>query len=252
MKVKVKIDGKEIEVEKGTYIIEAAQNLGIEIPHLCYHPSLESYGACRLCIVEIEKNKRKRIVTSCNYPIEEELIIETNNEKIRNLRKILIELLIARCPGIKILEELAKEYGVEEVRFKKEEKDCILCGLCVRVCKEIIGANAISFSGRGIERKVSSPFESFSEDCIGCGACAYVCPTGAIKIEDIDGKLKIEKWNVEVEVKKCKICGKPVAPLKQIEYIKEKIKLPHQILELCQECKRKYYGKKIIATGGEK
>lgn len=252
MMVKVNIDGKEIEVEKGTYIIKIAEKLGINIPTLCYHPSLQPYGACRLCIVEVEKNGRKKIVTSCNYPVEDGLIVKTDTEEIKNLRKLLIELLISRCPGIEKLEKLAEEYGVRERRFEEGKENCILCGLCVRVCSEIIGANAISFTGRGIEREVSTPFKISSESCIGCGACVYICPTGAIKMEDIDGKTRIEKWNTELELKKCKICGKPVAPVRQIEYIKSKIKLPEDLFELCQECKRKYYGKKIIALGGNK
>jgi len=101
-------------------------------------------------------------------------------------RKIIIELMLARCPNVKIIQDLAHEYGIEKPRFKKlKDEDCILCGLCARICQERMGVSAISFVGRGIYREVDTPFRRPSEVCITCGACAFVCPTGAIKLEDI-------------------------------------------------------------------
>ncbi len=250
--IKITIDGQGVLVEKGTYILEIAKRLGIEIPALCYHPGLEPYGACRLCLVEIEKSRRKRIVTSCNYPVNEELIIRTNTEEVLRIRKTILELLLARCSNNKKVKEIAEKYGITESRFGNGKEDCILCGLCVRVCKEIIGKEAISFSGRGISRKVSPPFEKTPEDCIGCGSCAFVCPTGAIKIQENQQSRKIEEINSEVQFVLCRYCGAPVAPLKQIEYLKEKISLPEDIFALCIECKRKNYAKKLIAQARKK
>ena len=159
--------------------------MGIDIPTLCYSSALEPFGACRLCSVDIvDKRGRKRLVTSCNYPVEEGLTVYTKSEKVLKTRKLLIELLLARCPKVKKIQDMAREYGVQKPRFwiKDEEEDCILCGLCTRVCEERIGVYAINFAKRGVEREVTAPYHSFSNDCIGCGACALVCPTNSRRI----------------------------------------------------------------------
>ncbi|MCM8788687.1 MAG: 2Fe-2S iron-sulfur cluster-binding protein [Candidatus Omnitrophica bacterium] len=245
--VNIKIDGKQIQVTEKTYILDVARELGIEIPALCWYPGLEPYGACRLCLVEIEKSGRKKMVTSCNYPVEEGLIVRTDTEEVLKTRKIIIELLLARCSTNKKIKDLAEKYGITESRFGNGKEDCILCGLCVRVCKEIIGKEAIGFSARGISRRVSSPFEEMPQECIGCGSCAFVCPTGAIKIQDNQKMRKIEQINCEIPFVFCACCGYPVGPLKQIEYLKEKTHLPEDIFYICVECKRKNYARKLIA-----
>ena len=181
--VQIEIDGQKIEVEKGTTILEAAEKLGIKIPTLCYHKAFTAYGACRLCTVEITRRGRKRLVTSCNYPIEDSIEVQTKSERVIRGRKMMLELLLARCPQVKVIQDLAQEMGIEKVRFEPKDDDCILCGLCVRACQEAIGSSAISFVNRGINREVSTAFHLKSEDCIGCGACQYVCPTGAIQLK---------------------------------------------------------------------
>jgi heterodisulfide reductase subunit A len=192
--IQITIDGQPIEVEEETTILEAAQRLSIAIPTLCHHPALEPYGACRLCTVEVVQNGRARLVTSCNYPIREEMEVHTASEKVLKGRRLLAELLLARCPDVPKVRELATSLGVTQARFapgdegRPERSACYLCGLCVRVCKERIGQSAISFAGRGADRRVAPPFLTFSDDCIACGACAFVCPTGAIKLEDITDK----------------------------------------------------------------
>ena len=188
--IPVTIDGQSIEVEEGTTILRAANGLGIQIPALCHHPALEPYGACRLCTVEITYNGRSRLVTSCNYPIRWEIEVQTASDRVLKGRRMLAELLLARCPSSPEIREIAASMGVTEARFEPGHEDelCYLCGLCVRVCEELIGQSAISFVGRGVDREVGSPFFRFSEDCIACGACAFVCPTGAIKLEDITDK----------------------------------------------------------------
>jgi heterodisulfide reductase subunit A len=188
--IPVTIDGQSIEVEEETTILEAAQQLGIYIPTLCHHPALEPYGACRLCTVEIFYNGRSRLVTACNYPIRSEIEVQTASEKVVKGRKMLAELLLARCPNAPVVRDLAASLGVTKTRFEMGSEDelCYLCGLCVRVCQELIGQSAISFVSRGVDRQVGTPFFEFSDACIACGACEFICPTGAIKLPDITDK----------------------------------------------------------------
>ena len=182
--LRIKIDGIEMEIEeKGcpTTILEAAKLAGIHIPTLCHHPSLEPYGSCRLCTVKIERNGKERFVTACNYPLEDGLVVDTCSADVTSIRKMILELLLARCPEEKRIQEMAKEYGIIRPRFLPEDKDCILCGLCHRVCEELVGVSAINVQNRGTIRDVDTPYGELSEDCIGCGACTLVCPTNSLR-----------------------------------------------------------------------
>jgi len=188
--VSVNIDGQEIEVEEETTILNAAKKLGIHIPTLCYNEFIEPYGACRLCTVEVVRGKRTRLVTACNYPLRDPVTVYTKSDKVIQLRRMNLELLMAQAPAAEAIQKLAKEMGVERTRFPIANPDekCILCGLCVQVCDELVGVNAINFVNLGPDREVSIPNKVESEVCIGCGACAYFCPTGAITIEDAQGR----------------------------------------------------------------
>jgi heterodisulfide reductase subunit A2 len=179
-----KLDGKTVQGEEGQYVLQVAQKYGIEIPTLCHHKALEPAGMCRLCTVELFDGRRSRYVTACNYPIWEGMEIRTDSEAVHQGRKLIVELLLARCPEVPILRKLADQYGIQEPRFKKEGDDCILCGLCTRICQRM-GNSAISLTGRGVDMKVDTPFHRQTDVCLTCGACASVCPTGHIKLEDI-------------------------------------------------------------------
>ncbi|MCX6011238.1 MAG: 2Fe-2S iron-sulfur cluster-binding protein [Chloroflexi bacterium] len=210
--VHLTVDDKEIAVSNGKTILEAVERApGIgNIPALCHHPAVKPYGACRICTVEVSEDggSKFKFVAACLYPVKEGLIVKTQTEKIKKLRKGIIELLSARCPNVKRIQELADEYGVEKPRFVLGDQDCILCGLCVRACQEIIGKSAISLVNRGIYKEVAAPFYAYelSGDCIGCGDCAFVCPTGAIEM-GADGrptlpKVKIPYAEIEAMMKK--------------------------------------------------
>jgi heterodisulfide reductase subunit A len=179
-----KLNGKEVQGEEGQYILQVARKYGVEIPTLCHHEALEPAGMCRLCTVELFNGRKTRFVTACNYPIWEGMEVSTDTEGVHEGRKLIVELLLARCPDVPIIKELAAKYDIKEPRFKKEDDDCILCGLCVRIC-ERMGNSAIGLTGRGVDMKVDTPFHIQTDACMACGACAFVCPTGHIKLEDI-------------------------------------------------------------------
>lgn len=183
--INITIDDKPLAVEPGIMLLEACGKLNIDIPTLCHHKALSAYGACRLCIVEIEQNGRTSIQTSCNYPVMSEITVRTATEKVKRTRKMMAELLLARCPDSEKIRTLAADLGVEEKRISLPEDDCILCGLCVRMCKERMGKGVLGFSNRGSKRVVSPAFNEKSEDCQTCGACFSVCPVeNAVHIEN--------------------------------------------------------------------
>ncbi len=183
MKVPITIDGQMVQIDSGAPIIDAAKKAGVVIPTLCYHEALKPYGACRLCTVEIIINKQRRLVTACNFPVEGGMEVFTDTAKLRHIRKMIIELLLARCPDVSSLQAMAKQMGIKSSRFKKQDStECILCGLCVRFCEEVVGVSAIGLVSRGIDREVATPFKVASDVCIGCGSCTYICPTGCIEM----------------------------------------------------------------------
>jgi bidirectional [NiFe] hydrogenase diaphorase subunit len=238
MMITFTIDGYEVEGEEGQNVLQVALDNGFDIPHLCYHEALKPYGACRLCQVEITRNNRTRLTTSCNYPVLEGISIETQTEKVTRARKMVIELLLARCPDVPIIKDLAEEYSVGEPRFKLDNDDCILCGLCERVCREIVGVDAITFLGRGSNRKVGPPLEINPQTCIACGACVYICPTNCIKLEENEKERTIVRWGRTLPMKKCTVCGRTFAPWFQLDYFSKITEgIPQDFWDKCPDCR---------------
>lgn len=174
--IKLTINGLNVSVEQGTTLLEAARFFGFPVPTLCHNDGLTPQGACRLCVVEIGKEPRTNLVSSCTYPAEEGHKVRTASERVIRSRRMIIELLLASCPQSKIIQDLASAHNVRRQRFKQEYEDCILCGLCVRMCAEQMMAKAIGFRGRGENRSIGTPFDLKSDVCRLCGGCIYICP----------------------------------------------------------------------------
>jgi len=232
------IDGKHVEAEAGATILQVARANGIEIPTLCSHDSLEPSGACRLCVVEIKNGARTRIVTSCLYQVEKDLVVDTKSERVMNVRRLVMELLLARNPEADVLKEMAKEMGVApQARFvpDTDKGKCILCRMCVRTCETIVGASAIGLSYRGSAKALGAPFREASAACIGCGACAYVCPTGHIRMETTQDTRTI--WGRTFAMQACSTCGRYFAPQDQLQLISKITGTPMADLAVCTSCR---------------
>jgi aldehyde:ferredoxin oxidoreductase len=181
-----------VEVARDAFLLPALREAGAEIPTLCWHKDLTPNGTCRLCVCEIEVGGKKEIVTSCNYPVREEMIVETKSPRVLRQRKLLAEMYLGRWPNVPAIRAVAASCGVERSRFGSELTDenpkaCILCGKCVRACDEFIQERILDFAGRGIKRHLTMPFGEVDPHCIGCTSCVYVCPTGAIEVaEDLN------------------------------------------------------------------
>ena len=169
------VNERPVTVPAGARLLQAVRAAGVVLPTLCYHEGLAPYGACRLCMVTLTSPPPAKLVAACVHPAAAGMIVNTETPEAVASRRLAVELLLSRCPQSEVIKNLAAAMGVRESRFPvtpaQGEMDlCVLCGLCVRVCQEAIGASAIGFVGRGGNRKVSTPFELHSEACLGCGA----------------------------------------------------------------------------------
>ncbi len=233
--VKITIDGKQLEVERGTTILNAARGIGIDIPTLCYldlHPDPmdKAPASCRICVVEAEG--ARNLIPACATPVTDGMKIFTSSERVVNARRVLLDLLLsAHCidcltcekAGRCKLQDYCYEYGLKKPGFEKvkceyeiddsnqfyisDKNKCILCGKCVKVCTELQCTNAIGFSQRGYLMHVAAPYEAKleSSECVSCGNCVSVCPTGALISKTRD---KCRSWNVTGKVRTtCPYCG---------------------------------------------
>jgi len=244
----VTIDGRKVSVKKDATVLDAAKKAGVWIPTLCYNPAVSSDASCRLCMVELDRGDWRQLVTSCNYPVRRDIVVYVSSERAQRARRGVMELLLARAPESQELRALAERMGVKETRYPKvteSQRNCILCGLCVRVCEEIIGKAAIGFAGRGVDRTVAAPFRQPSEDCIGCGACAAVCPVGTIKvrIHHDQQEVEISPFKSRAKLLLCQQCGAPVVSEQVSEQVLAKVEVMNceefrERVRLCPKCRK--------------
>lgn len=171
--ITLEIDGKTVTSKEGMTILDAAKAHNINIPTMCFNEKLKPQGVCRMCMVEITKGSRTRLVASCVYPVQEGLKVKTITEKIRKIRRMIIELT---WPSALFL---GKEYGVEKSRFKGQQTDCFLCGQCIRYCTEIKKNNVLYYKGRGIDRKLAF-IPNGRDKCTCCSECFPLCSGGLV------------------------------------------------------------------------
>ncbi|MCG8566861.1 MAG: 2Fe-2S iron-sulfur cluster-binding protein [Desulfobacterales bacterium] len=180
-RIEFEIDGIPVTADPGATVLEAAQAAGIEIPTLCHHEKLEPFGACRLCIVEVEERGWTKLVVSCVFPAKAGIQVRTRSEKVDRIRKTIIELLMAHAPDAPQLVAYAKEYGADPHRFEPESDFCIHCGLCVRYCNEVAGKYALGFVDRGIRKEISFIPAIAAKECNDCKECFPLCPTSYLQ-----------------------------------------------------------------------
>jgi bidirectional [NiFe] hydrogenase diaphorase subunit len=179
--IQFEMDGEKIIAKEGTTLLDAARNQGIYIPTLCHHEKLEPFGGCRICIVEVEERGWTKLVVSCVYTVQKDIIVRTRSEKIDRIRKTIIELLMAHAPDSPDLVELAKEYGAAADRYEKDPSFCIHCGLCVRYCAEVAQKHALGFVDRGINKEISFIPQIAAKECNDCKECFPLCPTSYLQ-----------------------------------------------------------------------
>ncbi len=173
--VTITIDGETVETTEGTSVLAAALEAGICIPNLCFLPETPATGACRVCLVEVEKNGRTKMTASCTLEAKEGMVIHAHSDDVLRARRNIVELLLAEAPESPVLEAIAERMEVEEVRYPEREEDCILCGRCVAACAVVAGTGAKGFIGRGSTRHIGLPFYQ-DKYCQKCDECKERCP----------------------------------------------------------------------------
>ena len=239
--VSLTINGKIVQAAEGEMLLAVIRRQGIDIPALCQHDAVEPYGACRLCMVEITKESWdgwKNYVTSCLYPVEQDLIVTTHSEKLIELRRTLLDLMLARNPHTPLIQKLAAEHGITKTSFTEvpEPNDCILCGICTRIC-DAMGFHAISSVNRGHGKEIAPPLHQPPPDCVGCLACALNCPTGYIKFTD-DGRTR-KIWDRTFELVTCEKTGQGRVTREFAAFLSRHRDIPEEYFRVNDESHRK-------------
>jgi bidirectional [NiFe] hydrogenase diaphorase subunit len=238
----VTVDGKSVQLREGAFLLEAARAAGVHIPTLCHHAALEPWGGCRLCVVDITRASwldGRKMVVSCMYPVEDGLVVLTRTDRVVATRRVILDLLLARCPSTPLVQKLAREHGIESTSYRvsPEPTDCILCGLCTRVCDHL-GIAAIASVNRGAGREIAPPFHQAPPACIGCLACAEVCPTSCIPYETSDRQRTI--WGKRFEMLRCPECGRAHITRDEAAFFAGRHDVPAAYFDACDACKRRH------------
>jgi len=235
--VQLTINGRKVSAEEGEKLLKVARREGFAVPTLCHHEVLGSSVRCRFCVVEVHEEDRKRVIASCLAPAKEGMEVFTDSEEVRKARRTVLEGFLTRCPTAEVIQRLARQHGItpssepQETEFGK----CILCTLCIRCCKEIVGVNALGLVGTGATQKVALRSDDPAAGCIGCGACVVICPTGHIVMKEEDGVRTV--WNKSFELAAWPRCGRTHAPVFQLQWISGKTGVALDELMVCQDCK---------------
>lgn len=235
--VNLKIDGKAVQAEQGDTILKVARREGFVIPTLCYHETLGPNGTCKICTVEVTEGEKKRTVASCLYPAREGMEVVTDSEAVRQARKEVLEGFLARCPSSEVIRAMAAEYGVavDGPADPQNRNKCILCNICVKTCKNVVGVAALEMIGKGADKKVGPRADDSGNGCIACGACVVACPTGHIVMTEEKGVRSV--WGKEFTLAVCSKCGREHAPLSQLQWISGRTGVAMDALMVCLDCK---------------
>jgi len=228
--IKLTIDGKTVHANPGDHVLDVALANGIDIPHLCHHKDLFPSGSCRMCLVQVAGAPRPQ--PGCGLVVQDGMVIDTKTGDIEAMRRDIVDLFVSDHPlncvicdknGSCDLQDNAYRYNIQETSFDfelsrpkyyddnpfyvRDYQYCIMCGQCVRVCDEIVGANAIDFSERGFTSIISTPFDVplAESDCVFCGNCVQICPTAALLPRSKIGKGR--EWEMERQQTICGYCG---------------------------------------------
>lgn len=241
--MQITIDGKQCECHEGEFVLQVALRNGIDIPYLCHHPAVPGRGCCRVCLVEATERGRTKVVTSCVYPVKEGLEIQTDTDRIKEERAMVLAFMEKRAYESEKIQEMCKKYDAPKVPriALGDTTKCILCGLCVTACRAV-GTGAISTVDRGTEKRIATPYDEPSLECIGCLSCAHICPTGNIEFTQTETTRHI--WDRDFTMAHCEECGAPLGTTDEtFEYAAKHSK--YEVEKLCPSCRQKHDAKRV-------
>ncbi len=253
MDVELIIDDVRVTAPAGASVLDVARRAGRDIPALCHHEAVPAIASCRLCLMEVRRPGRDwvQLTTSCDYPVSAGLVVVTDSPRIRQHRRMNLQLLLRRAPDAPVLQQLATQLDVTEQLFAPVTDaplpDCILCELCVRVCSAL-GYNALAATGRGHQKSVGPPFgRTDALDCVGCGSCVEACPTDCIAMEDTATTRTI--WGRTFELLTCERCDRPITTKAHAATMPTEADLRVKSSGLCDACKGRTTGERLASPG---